>query len=197
MSKRVVKKSKISKLSPAAWAAIGVIIAAVFSSPVIVEFIKNKANNNTSSSQPAIRINIQDEYYHIGDVEYVTVFQNGEVVDKIYFSHREPQSNPFVKDFSLDEIPRQATLFISVKSIDPDEKKSPTKIFLNAVFLDFLNRYSTKETMDEYAVQIPVDVSFLRKGKNTLQIFVESTNLDFLGNIDDIEFRNIYLEMIP
>ncbi len=196
MPRRIVKKAKLPKLSPAAWAAIGVIIAAVFSSPVIVEFIKNKADNNPSFSQLAIHINIQDEYYHIGDVEYARVIQNGEVVDKIYFSHREPQNNPFVKDFSLDEMPRQATLHMSVKSIDPDEIKSPTKIFLNGMFLDFLNRYSTDETMDERVVQIPVDVSFLRVGKNNIQIFA-STSLDNSGNIDDIEFRNVYLEIVP
>jgi hypothetical protein len=33
-------------------------------------------------------------------------------------------------------------------------------------------------------------------GRNSFQIFVEPTNLDILPNLDDIEFWNLYLEVV-
>ncbi len=189
------KKFIFPKFSPAAWAAIGVIIAALLGSPVLIELIKDKSPNQTQN--PVSRIPIQDEYYHIGDVEYVSVIQNGQVIDTIYFTHREPQSNPFTKDFVLQKVPRQAVLYLTAKSVDPDEKKSPIKIYFNGEFCDFLNRYSTNESMDEKIIAIPISPSLLQEGTNNIQIFVESTNTGLLINIDDIEFRNAYIEIIP
>jgi hypothetical protein len=161
-----------------------------------ITYLSEHKANSPASSQPQI-ILIQEDYYHIGDVEYTAVVQNGQVVDKIYFSHPAPQTNPFSKDFFVSTIPQIANLHLTAKSIDPNEKNSAVKIFINGSFIDYLNRYFTIETMNEQSVSIPISVDMLRNGKNAIQIHVESGAVNGQINLDDIEFRNIYLEIIP
>lgn len=161
-----------------------------------ITYLSENKPNSPISIQPQI-IFVQEDYYHIGDVEYTSVVQNGQVVDIIYFSHPAPQSNPFSKDFSINAIPQTATLHITAKSIDPNEKNSAVKIFINGNFVDYLNRYFTLETMNEQSVSIPISVDMLRSGKNSIQIHVESGVVNGQANLDDIEFRNVYLEIIP
>lgn len=158
--------------------------------------LSEKKANNPVSIQPQIVL-VQEDYYHIGDVEYTTVVQNGQAVDKIYFSHPAPQSNPFSKDFSISTIPQNATLRLTAKSIDPNEKNSAVKIFINGNFVDYLNRYFTLETMNEQSVSIPISIDILQSGKNSIQIHVESGIVNGKMNLDDIEFRNVYLEITP
>lgn len=173
-----------------------VILALLASGGIIVTLISNSKSKSPSSSE-SMRIQIQDDYYHIGNVEGTTIIQNGKIVGVTPFSHPSPESNPFVKEFDLPYLPRNATLLITAKSIDPDEKNSGVKIFFNGVFFDYLNRYYTNETMEEKTAFISVDQSFLREGKNTIQIFVESGTEGFIENLDDIEFKNVYLEINP
>jgi len=173
-----------------------VILALLASGGIIVTLISNSKPKQSSSTEP-MRIQIQDDYYHIGNVEETTVIQNGKIVGVTPFSHPSPEGNPFVKEFDLPYLPKSAHFFITAKSIDPDEKNSGVKIFFNGVFFDYLNRYYTDETMEEKTVFIPVGQSFLREGKNTIQIFVESGTEGFIENLDDIEFRNVYLEINP
>jgi hypothetical protein len=173
-----------------------VILAILASGGIIVTLISNSKPKQSYSAEP-MRIQIQEDYYHIGNVEAVTVIQDGKIVGVTPFSHPSPESNPFAKEIDLPYLPKSATLFITAKSIDSDEKNSGVKIFFNGIFFDYLNRYYTDETMDEKAVFIPVNQSFLREGKNTIQIFVESGKEGFIENLDDIEFKNVYLEINP
>ncbi|MFN8398455.1 MAG: hypothetical protein U0X74_00460 [Anaerolineales bacterium] len=173
-----------------------VILAILASGGIIVTLISNSKSKQSSSGEP-MRIQIQEDYYHIGNVEAVTVIQDGKIVGATPFSHPSPESNPFVKEIDLPYLPKSATFYITAKSIDTDEKNSGVKIFINGVFFDYLNRYYSDETMDEKTVFIPVDRSFLREGKNTIQIFVESGREGFIENLDDIEFKNVYLEINP
>jgi len=177
---------------------IPVLLAALASGGVLVTLVSKCSPAPASPPSPTQleRISIQDDYYHIGDIEYTAIIQGDKVVGVVYFSHPAPQNNPFTKEFELLKVPRSAVLHLIARSIDPDEKKSPTKIFLNGTFLDFLNRYSKVETMEEKPISIPVNTSLLREGKNTIQIFVETTLLE-PWNVDDIEFRDVYLEIVP
>lgn len=144
------------------------------------------------------RINIQKEYYHIGDVNYVYVIQDGKIVGMTPFAHMPPQNNPFVKEFSLPFSPSYASLYITAKSIDPNEKASPVKVFINGNFICLLNSYFQMETMDEKSVVIEINPAFFLEGINNLQIFVETTiYTDYTKNIDDIEFRDVYLDIRP
>lgn len=174
-----------------------IILALIASGGIIVTLISSYSKSKLPSPNESIRVQIQDDYYHIGDVEAVTVIQDGKIVGVTPFSHSSPQSNPFEKEFELPYHPKSATLFITARSVDPNEKDSAVKIFFNGKFFDFLNRYFTVETMDEKTVFISVDTSLLREGKNTFQIFVEASPTGFFVNIDDTEFRNVYLEIIP
>jgi len=197
--KRRSINSSLSTKEKRFWAKeiiLPVILAILASGGIIVTLISNSKPKQLSSVEP-MRIQIQDDFYHIGDVEAVTVIQNGKIIGVTPFSHSSPQSNPFVKEIDLPYLPKSATLFITAKSIDPDEKNSGVKIFFNGVFFDYLNRYYMDETMDDKTVFIPVNQSFLREGKNTIQIFVESGKEGFIENLDDIEFKNIYLEINP
>lgn len=197
--KRRSKNSSVSTKERRFWAKeiiLPVILAILASGGIIVTLISNAKPKQSSSAEP-MRIQIQDDYYHLGDVESVTVIRDGKIVGVTPFSHSSPQSNPFVKEFDLPYSPKSTNLFITAKSIDPDEKNSGVKIFLNGLFFDYLNRYYTHETMEEKTVFISVDQSFLREGKNTIQIFVESSTEGFIENVDDIEFRNVYLEISP
>lgn len=165
------------------------IIVALLGAPILVLFFSS--GNNTGGSHD--KIIIQSDYYHIGNVEYVLNIKTNE---RTYFSHPSPQSNPFSKDFEIPFSPRSAILYITARHVDPDEKLSPVRIFINGQLIDLLNRYFTVETMDEKTVSIPLSTEYIRKGKNNIQIFVESNPYDLFGNVDDIEFRDVYIEIV-
>jgi hypothetical protein len=164
------------------------IIIALLGAPILVIFFSSGDKLGVSHD----KIIIQSDYYHIGDVEYVLNIKTNE---RTYFSHPSPQSNPFSKDFEIPFTPKSAILYLTARNVDPDEKTSPTKLFLNGNLIDLLNRYFTVETMDPKTISIVIDISFLHRGKNNIQIFVESNPNDFLGNVDDIEFWDMYLEI--
>lgn len=176
----------------------GGLIAVLLSSLPAILVALNLAATPTpaSTAHRPERIAIQDACYHIGDVEFVTQYQNGQIT-QILFCHPAPQNNPFSAEFDLPYAPNIANIHIAARSIDPDEKRSPIKVFINGIFVDLLNRYYTSETMDEKEATISIKPSLLREGKNNMQLFVESSNLDVFPNVDDIEFRNLYLEVIP
>ncbi len=143
------------------------------------------------------KIELQSDCYHIGDVEYVSVVKNGQVVDKIYFCHPPPQENPFSKNFDLPYTFSSARLYLTVKHIDPNEKSSPVKVFINGVFVDYINRYVTQETISETVIYLSIDPSLLKEKENNIQIFVEPNKVGFFTNTDDIEFKDMYLEVYP
>jgi len=174
-----------------------IVLALLASGGIIANWISRNDKLQLASLTRPTRIPLQDDYYHIGDVREAIIVENGKIIGVTPFSHPAPESNPFTKEFELPYLPKSATLFVTAKSIDTDEKNSAVKIFFNGIFFDYLNRYFTDETMEEKTIFIPVSQEFLREGNNTIQIFVESGTEGITKNIDDIEFRDLYLEISP
>jgi len=138
---------------------------------------------------------LQEEPYHIGDVEHKSIFQNGTLVGIIPYAHPSPQQNPFEAEFNLRSIPSEAILHLTARDVDPDEKSSPVKIHINGHHVGYLNKEFYEETMEPRSVSIEIDPIYLQRGTNTLLIFVEPSGLEYgVQNLDDIEFWDVRLE---
>jgi hypothetical protein len=130
---------------------------------------------------------IRKEPYHLGDIE-LSIFQ-----------HPPPQLNPFVSSFRLCRVTDKMFITLTAIHVDPDAVSSPTSIYLNGQFVDYLNYYFQNEIDEPLSVEIPISKpeEKLVVGDNYIMII---SGADYRGleygtyNTDDFEFSNLEIK---
>ena len=144
---------------------------------------------------------IEDAFGTEHEITITIDLQNHHIGDKYILEIRpsEPEDTKYEKQFHLDRVPKEATLSLIARHVDPDVQSSPAVVIINNKIIDYLNNHVQIETIDEEMIELQVPVSTLKKGNNELIISVDKELLSKYGdtyfqeNIDDIWFRSITL----
>jgi len=122
---------------------------------------------------------IYENCYHLGDATSPGLCPNA------------PQTNPFEGKFQVKGTSDSAYIRLTVKDVTPGEIQRPIRIYVNGIFVDFLNRYVREDTPDSKEIEIPIPKGILRIGENNILIFASPNIQVPQQGIDDFEFRNL------
>ncbi|MCU0485566.1 MAG: hypothetical protein MUC85_05585 [Anaerolineales bacterium] len=157
---------------------IGIIIILILA--VVTYFLSPLNFPLTLLSKP-VDVVVYQECYHIGDVT------------RDWFCHPSPQTNPFERSFQIERLSGTAYVRLTAKHVDPDEIRAPVRLYLNGVFIDYINRYFQEETVNPKTVEIPLPPDILRVGDNNIIIISGTEVNEFYENVDDLEFWDLML----
>jgi hypothetical protein len=178
-------KVMLSKIQSIVLGLIGSIFILLSVAGYIYPSIPNDTQVSTIACAPILvdetlpRISIYENGYHLGDDT------------RSDLSPSDPQIDPFEGTFDIEQINNKIYLQMTVKDVSPQETQQPNRIYINGIFIDFLNRYVTEERLEPTVIQIPIPKDALRVGKNNVLIFTAPYIGSSEKGVDDFEISKV------